>query len=140
MVMINMTISQIIDGNFNAIIHLYMEFIDNWTEFIIWSLGYTLPDAPLCQHCGPETFACGNGNNGNHNHNEPNLAINCTCIPIRWRCDGDVDCLNDSSDEIGCGKSSLISSYLQVFLWLSFGNSRQIWLQINISLTDNYIK
>ncbi len=105
--------------NFFQMIGSYLKLI--WI-FFIWWLGYTVREAP-CQHCGPETFACGNGN-GNENHNGAKDAINCTCIPIRWRCDGDVDCLNDSSDEIGCGQSNenFKLSYLQVFLSISFDN------------------
>uniref|UniRef100_A0A9J8D6T4 Uncharacterized protein n=1 Tax=Cyprinus carpio carpio TaxID=630221 RepID=A0A9J8D6T4_CYPCA len=35
-----------------------------------------------------------------------------TCVPMRWRCDGDNDCLN-GTDEEGCGEAAAITSQNQ---------------------------
>lgn len=41
--------------------------------------------------------------NGSSTLSSSSFSANCTCIPIAWHCDSEIDCL-DASDEIGCGK------------------------------------
>ncbi len=47
--------------------------------------------------CQPEHFSCGDERQ--------------SCVPMRWRCDGDTDCLN-GADEKGCSEWQFLKSHL----------------------------
>ncbi|XDV13638.1 hypothetical protein PO909_002010 [Leuciscus waleckii] len=51
------------------------------------------PDQTKARTCGSTYFSCGD--------------IRKICIPMTWRCDGDMDCPNNA-DEEGCGEDFLL--------------------------------